>query len=448
MKQLALFLTLILITFNIFALELSIEKAKELALQNNNSLLSAREAFNISTISKKRAYLNLIPSGNLSGNVSSSEPKPMMMGVDSSDLEDVNISVNASLSQPIFNGGKIWLGAKIQTDTEKITENQFKQTKISLLNEIESKYFQCLKLASQKENAELDLKASQKQSKISKLKFENNLISKADYLKSQTAESNKNIALIQLQNAYNISILDLQNSIGIFQDINLQKINSAKITIEAKKYLSIISNDKISNELFKIGIEENPTYRISKISQNINKKSLLMSYGNFLPTLNLSYSKNWNETIDPDNNYDESSTIALSTSFPIFPIIDNVLGVSEKKHNLKKSEYELKSMESNLNLGIKSALQNLILSAQTIKSTKLSKDLATETYKQMEERYKNNLVSLTDLMDTQVMYFNSLNQHSNSIYSFLEAKNNLKFQVGLENFNKIENIIFNKREKK
>ncbi len=448
MKKNIIILMMILISINIFALELSLDKAKKMALNNNNSLLSAKENLKSSTISKEKAYLNLLPSASVSGNVSNSDPKPIMPGVNSDDLQDRNISVNATITQPIFNGGKIWLGAKIQSDAEKISKQQLKLKRQSLLNDVESKYYKCLELLSKKENAKLDLESSAKHLEISKLKFERSIISKADYLKAQTAKANKNIVFIQLTNAYNLSVLDLQNSIGTYQDITLKKINLEEVKSGIAKYSQIMSNENIHRQLLNIAEKYNPNFKISILNKEIQKKSLLMSYGNFLPNLNLSYSKNWTESIDPDDSYSKSSTIALSSSIPIFPIFDNGLGVKDSKHKLKKSEYDLKNFQSQLNLGIQSSLQNLYLAAKTIESSSLAKDLASETYKQMETRYQNDLVSLTDLMDTQVMYFNALNQYTNSIYSFLEAKNNLKFQVGVENFTKISKILFKKTEGK
>ncbi len=448
MKKNVIILVMILISINIFALELTIEQAKKLALKNNHSLLSAEENLKSSIISKEKSYLKLLPSASISGSVSKTDPKPMIPGVNPNDLQDRNISVNAIISQPIFNGGKIWLGAKIQSDAEKISRQQLRLKRESLLNDIESKFYNCLELQSKKDNAETDLQASEKNLEISKLKFESNIISKADYLKAKVGKTNKQIALIQLTNALNLAILDLQNSIGIYQNITLKKINPEKIKLEIGKYSQIIENERIVGKLMDLAKKKNPNYLISNLNKKIQKKSLLMSYGNFLPNLNLSYSKNWTESIDPDDSYSKSNTIALSSSIPIFPILDNGLGVKDSKHKLKKSEYDLKNMQSNLKLGIKSALQNLYLATKTIESSVLAKDLASETYRQMETRYQNDLISITDLMNSQVMYVNALNQYTNSIYSFLKAKNNLKFQIGVENFGEISKILFNKTEEK
>jgi len=447
-KKSFFFWAIILIQVNIFALEISIEQAKKLALKNNNSLLSAQENVESSTISKEKSYLNLLPSASLSGSLTNSDPKPMIPGINPNDLQDRNIVVNATISQPIFNGGKIWLGAKIQSDAEKISKEQLKLKRLSLLNEIESKYYKCLELLSKKDNAKLDLNSSQKHLEISKIKFKTNIISKADYLKSQTALASKKISFIQVNNAYNLSILDLQNSIGIYRKFKLQKVNYDNIKAETSQYDDILNNPKIINELLSIAKKENPSFLISKLNTTIQKKSLIMSYGNFLPTLNLSYTKSWTESIDPDNNYSKSSTIALTSSMPIFPVWNNALGVKDNKHKLEKSKYDLKNAESNLNLSIKSALQNLYLSVKTIESASLAKDLAFETYKQMEIRYENNLISFTDLLDSQIMYYSSLNQYTSSIYSFIEAKNNLKFQIGVEKFKIISKIISNKTEGK
>jgi len=156
-----------------------------------------------------------------------------------------------------------------------------------------------------------------------------------------------------------------------------------------------------------------------------------MAGGNFLPSLNLSYSKNWIK-YDFMSDYDNSESITLSASLPIFPIVDNVTSFTQAHHDLKRSQYDYRSTEDGVVIGIKGQFLNLVSYANSIIAAKASRAQASETYAQMQEYFAQGLISANELNATQTLYLSTQNQYVQSLYDFLGAKSALLQQLGVE----------------
>jgi len=121
-------LTIILLLFSasLYALDLTLELAKELALKNYPGYLSQIEALKSAQSGRWNAYASLLPSASL--NVSQTRYNPdQTVGVNKADKLN---TYGFSITQPIFNGGKIWLGACMQEDVVKIYKRKSPNGKV------------------------------------------------------------------------------------------------------------------------------------------------------------------------------------------------------------------------------------------------------------------------------------------------------------------------------
>ncbi|MBN2460934.1 MAG: TolC family protein, partial [Candidatus Cloacimonetes bacterium] len=242
---------------------------------------------------------------------------------------------------------------------------------------------------------------------------------------------------------------DLANYLQIPSDFSLEEISFT----DHETYLNAVQNlhqeqiDKFTDYITALGLDRNPSLRISHISRNISKKILLMAGGRFLPSLNLSYSRNW-EKYDYQSDYEDSERLMLTAAIPIFPLLDNYSALSKARHDHKRSQYDLDAAEDGIKLALKSAVLNLITSAKSVYAARIALDYARETYEQMEERFRSNLLSTSELLDIELLLTSAENQYIISLFDFLRAKSTLQQQTGIEDEQLIFNTkIFDKGEK-
>ncbi|MDA3813967.1 MAG: TolC family protein, partial [Candidatus Cloacimonetes bacterium] len=286
------------------------------------------------------------------------------------------------------------------------------------------------------------LLSSQNNVEIAQIRYDTGTLSKAEYLQLQSELAVKEVNLIQIENLYQISLLELANFLQLEKVKELAEIpiEIHQPTLDELSSKSISELDELIKTIINIGESSNPSLKISEISVNTNKKSLLMAGGNFLPSVNLQYSNNWSK-YDYQEAFIESGQLGVYLSIPIFPLVDNGLEVAKANHNLKQSKYELETVSDAIKLSLRSSLINLVAAAKTVRSSKLAMEYSKETYNQMKERFTHGVITANDLLSAEVMFTSAQNQYTTSFYNFLRVKSTLQFLMGIEDPQILEKIL-------
>jgi outer membrane protein len=438
MKNIIITILLILV-FGLSAMNL--EEAKEIALKNNPELLASEEVLKASKTSLWKTYLTVAPTASIIGGYTYFDEEK----IDQYSLQNYDASSNYRLqvNQPLFNGGKVWLGTGMAKDAYKISNESFKSTRLSTINILETKYFAVLKSKTLLEIASKNLQNSYTNTEIAKAKYEAGSLSKAGYLQLQSEQANKAVNLIQMEMLYQTSVLDLENFLKLDKIDDLEDISKTDFTAELVnlKELDMSKIELLVDDIMKIGLNKNPTLQISRLSVKTKDKTLWMAAGNFLPTFNLQYAKRWSKYDFEDEYTDGIGELGLNISLPIFPLVDNGLEVAIARSNLKQSKYNLESAENSIELAIKSSVLNMVAAAKTVHSSQLALDYSNETYEQMKERFANGQITANELLSTEIMYTSAQNQVATSFYNYLSAKSSLLLLMGTEDVDLLNKII-------
>jgi len=430
MKKSIVLSIIVLVLGNVlYALDVNLDLARELALENYPAYLAAQEELKAAKSGRWNAYSGLLPSASLNASHTRYEPGQMIGQETAEKLNTYGFSV----TQPIFNGGKIWLGARIQEDVVKIAKESLRMTKYETLTGLEEQYFSVLENQQLLKIAEMDLKSSQTNLEIAQAKYDAGLISRGEYLQITSEKTSKFVIVLQMKNLYQTSRMGLLNYMQIGSIENIVPIDSMtyKPLLPKLQQLTLDQIDTMSEECVQYGLEHNPALTIADISVNTSKKSLLIAGGNFLPSINLSFSKNWSK-YNFSSNYTDNQTISLSASLPIFPIIDNATGFAQAHHDFKKVKYKLQDSRQEIITGIKSQVLNLVSSAHSIIASRESREQAGESYDQVQEFFAQGLSSSNELLAAQTMYLAAQNQYVQSLYDFLRARSALQQLLGSE----------------
>jgi len=440
MKKFGLILIVLFLVSLLTAESLSLTTARNLALKNNPDLLAQEEDTKASNNSLMKSYLKLIPSASINAgyNLTDDSNYRYISTVIENEVFTDTLTYDSStnygfrIDQPIFNGGKIWLGSRIANDSYKISKQTLSATTLSTIAEVESKYFTVLENKALLQIAEKDMEASNTNVETAKIRYETGSLSKAEYLQVQSENASKDVILIQRENMYRTSLLDLANFLQIdevteLEDIAMENYNTS---LEILKKSDLHKANEITENFVTQGEDNNPSLKISDLAVATSEKSRLMAGGDFLPSVNLSYSKNWSK-VDYEDDYTEGNgTLGINFSMPIFPIVDNGFELAKANHNLKKAKYNNESAKDGIELSIKSSVLNLISAAKTVKSAELAKEFSSETYEQMQERFRNGLITANALLSAEVTFTTAQNQYTNSFYDYLRAKSALMQLIG------------------
>ena len=417
---------------------ISLEKAKKIALQNNPEYLAKRYAYDSAKWNEINAFSGLLPKLDLEG--SQRQTKGTVNFGVPMDIGEMNTRlVGYSINQPLFMGGRIWLGYRISRDSKQMAEFALSEQKLNTISQVEEKYFSLLEAAEFLEISKDHLRSAENNQQIAETRFNLGTLSYVDLLKVQSDKAAKETELLQSEMMYALNYSGLKNFLQYQEDFEVENIK-----IEIYKYLIDELNSIEQKQIYALNknfsaiiLNKNYTIKTIKESKNIAHKNVLVAAGNFLPTLNLNYSqtwsKNWNQEQDAsDVDYDDSKELMLSASFPIFPFADNFASYKKAKYDKRKTEQDFISIEDGIKLALESAILTLISSAKQVKASELTLDFTTELHSQMEERFSSGLVSSTEMLDSEVMLKGARISNIQSYFSFLQVKAELMQLLGIE----------------
>ncbi|MDP8241983.1 MAG: TolC family protein, partial [Candidatus Celaenobacter antarcticus] len=274
-KKCIIIILILLMSASLSALDLTLELAKELAIQNYPGYLSQIEALKSAQSGRWNAYSSLLPSASLNASQTRYNPD-QTVGVNKADKLS---TYGFSITQPIFNGGKIWLGARMQEDAVKIAQENLRMTKLGTLAGVESQYFSVLQNQQLMNIAQRDLESSKTNLEIAKAKYDSGILSKGDYLQIQAEKTNKIVSVLQMKNLYQTSKMNLLNYLQIGSIGTIEPIDSTEYSslLQRLQNVSLAEIDSISNSFVQYGMEHSPAIAMSNIAVNTSKKSLVMA---------------------------------------------------------------------------------------------------------------------------------------------------------------------------
>ena len=436
MKKTLIIVVLIVTMWSLLAAEdLSLERAVALAQNNNPELKAAEVEMNSAKKSLQSSYLGLIPSATLNYN-------KFFMNPGSQTGLDETSTTQISASQPIFNGGKIFLSTKIAANAYEIKQETYHSKFLEINSETETKFYSVQSNREMVKVLEKTLEQSVTNLEIAQAKYNAGLLSNAELLQMQSEKLSKELDLINMQNAYELSKLSLADYIGLFENFEVEEFSIAGF----EELLLMISNIKgskqreIEERLIEQGEMSNPTLLISELGINSAEQAKLMTAGNLLPSLNLSYNYTWQNS-NMYEDYEGSSTLGIVASLPIFPIADNALDYQSASYDLKSSEHNFESAQNAIVLAIRSSFLNLLTSAKAVESAKLGSEYAWETWYQMRERFEQGMVSSNDLLSIEVLVISSDNNYITARQRLLESISQLTMLLGMQNNEQLINLI-------
>jgi len=443
MKKTITILLIALTAMTIAAAPLSLEDARARALAANLDLRTQQAAQNEAMWNYRGSLFGLLPSASLSGSYTYLDPVP---GADSypagTEPEDNSISYGVQVSLPLFVGGARWLGSRIKRDALLMADQSLLSTRLEVVATVESKYYAVLEARELLRNAEKDLEVSRRNLESTEVRWQTGTLSRADLLQLQSEAAGKEVSLIQMRNLLEVSRLDLANYLQLPADFTLEPVplEGYQPIISHLRTLDATATDNLADRLIAAGLGSSPSLKLAELGEASGEKALLIARGAFLPTVSLVLSKDWTDDTNPGDDFTDQGTLLLSASLPLFPLGDTYSAERSARRSLQQASLGRDAAEDNLRLGMRSAVLSLVAAAQTVRASQTALDFAEETYAQMEERYRNNLVSTSDLLSAEVLLQSSRNQYTTSVYDFLRARSGLAQLMGVAD-NELDNWL-------
>jgi outer membrane protein len=425
------------------AFGLTLDEAKQIALSKNSKYLAQKDAYQSSKWSKQQALGGMLPSLTLTGSYLYQDPAvSYQAGPTAISLNPDTRNLALNLSQPIFMGGKLWQSYQITGITEELNRYALENMRLSIVNEVETKYLAVLQLQELLNISVNDLQRSKNSQDIAKVRFDSGIMSSPDYLRTQANTANKEVAMIQSQSALELARQDLMNTLKSTELSELEPLNLASEEARLTR-LSLYTTDQtrtFTDRAIQRAGTQNYALKTAMTGTRLSGKAYNIARGAFLPTVMLTASRSFNDMLKR-YDFDVQKTLVLSFSMPLFPLWNTYSGSRKAWYDYQKSQQDYQTASDGINLGVRANALNLISSARQVAAARIALQYTELTYQQMQERFRNNLLSVTDMLDVEVMLQSTQVSLNNAIYSYLKTRSALLQALGTDNINDIDSLM-------
>lgn len=416
---------------NLPVLNLTLEKAIELALSDNPTMKVAEQEITLKEVSKREAWQNLLPSisidGTISYDIKVAEIKTSMgsfkMGMDDSNTWNGGINVSLPLYAPA-----IYRSIKMGKKDIELAVEKSRGSRIDLINQVKKAYYQLMLAQDSYDVLMESYKLTERNYNVVKAKYEQGSVSEYDKISAEVQHRNVWPNVVSSKNAVALAKLQLKVLMGVTADVDLA-INDKLSNYESQMQVDATSASQIS-------LDGNSALKQIDLNGELLNQQRKMLYTNFHPTLALTgsyqYLSRSNTNWEFYNfNWSNSSSLALSLSIPLFKASNFTKLKSNKIQQQQLAETRLNT-ERQLRMQAQSQLDNMVASAEQLETNKKSVELAKKELNISEKRYEVGKGTILELNSSQVSLTNVQLTYHNSIYDYLVAKSEFETIIGKE----------------
>ena len=415
-------------------MQITLDKAIEIALSENPTIKIAEKEIELKEISKSEAWQNLLPTATLDGaiqynikvagmkvDMGDGNVREMKMGKDNSNTWNAGLQVAIPLYAPA-----VYETMKLTNSDLELAVEKSRGSKIDMINQVTKAYYQLLLAQDSYNVLQENYKLAETNFDIVNKMFEQGLVSEYDKISAEVQKNNAWPSVVSGQNAVELARLQLKVLMGITADITLV------IDDNLANYESEMANVH-NNE---IDLNANSSLRqIDMQTSMINRQRKLLKTS-FIPTLALVGSYQFQSISNPNWNiakYDwsDAASLTLSLSIPLFKA-SNFTSLKSNKVQLYQLAETRVNTERMLNMQAQSFIDNMTTSSEQLTSNKEAVRLAEKGVEISQKRYDIGNGTILELTNSQVQLTNTRLSYNNTIYDYLVAKSELNKVLGKE----------------
>ena len=410
-------------------MHLTLDKAIELALDENPTIKVAEKEIELKEVSKTEAWQNLLPTVSLDGtvtyNIKVAEIKTSMgsfkMGMDDSNTWNGALQVALPLYAPA-----VYQTMNLTKSDLKLAVEKSRGSKIDLVNQVTKAFYQ-LMLAQDSYNVlNENYKLAETNFNIVNAMYEQGRVSEYDKISAEVQKNSAWPSVISGKNAVEIAKLQLKVLMGITADIDIVIDDNLK---NHEGEMKMATNEEMD-------LSNNSTLRQIDMQGELLSKQRKLLKTSYHPTLALvgsyQYQSMSNTNWEISNyNWSNASSLTLSLSIPIFKASNQTKLKSNKIQQYQLAETRINT-ERMLSMQAQSYMDNMTKSAEQLESNKTAVELAKKGLEISQKRYDVGKGTILELTNSQVSLTNVKLSYNNTIYDYLVAKSELNTVLGKE----------------
>ena len=419
---------------------LTLEQAKQAALEHNISVIQADASIGSAQASVTSAYGGYLPSLSASGSwgrnqVDQGARNLVFSGVSfpiaatRSTTNNFNTGINASMT--LFDGFNRQAQVGQATSRSVSTEQVAVRTRQSTVYQVESAYLNVLRNEELVKVTDENLKRDNRQLERITESARVGAAAQADVYRQQSTVAADEFALIQAQATFDKSKADLVDLIGLdiagdytFNDPTISlTVSSAELDSTAALY----ANFRVLQQR---SLASRPDYKSATELFNAAASGVTSAKSSYWPALIASagYGLQSDELSTLKDN--KNLSWGLSIRWTLFDGFNTNANVQSAVANRRIAEIGLTQTERDIYAQLRKALLDFDAARKQYEVSQKGLRSATEDRKIAEEKYNLGAGTLLDLLTANAGLVQAQVNLVNSVYNYITAKKNVDYTIG------------------
>ncbi len=426
--------------FSTDSLELTLERALEIALSDNPTIKIADKELIRVDYSRKEAWAAIIPSISAEGNYNRNVKKPVIFlppggfGGGGDDVagapttleigSDNSYSASIMASLPLFNMSVFQNIKSIEAEMERVIESA-RQSRINLAAEVKKAYFNCLLVNDSYRVLSGSVDNARGNYENIKSLFSQGMVAEFDVIRSEVQMRNLMPNLVQAKSSVEITRMMLKVLLGLDSEVPI------KIGQDLEDFSGQIENPPTQAQ---IDLSGNSDLRQLYIQEKILNNQFKMVRAQRYPTLSTFF--NYRFQTEADNfkfseyTWINPAMLGLQLNIPIFNGFTKNYQEKSVKVGIQQLSLQREDARRNLTVVALSAFTDMETAAEKIESVKIAVRQAKKGYQIAQTRYKTGSGTILELNDSEVALTRSQLNLNEARFDFLQAKSEYEKVLG------------------
>lgn len=410
-------------------LTLTLDKALEIALDENPTIKVAAEEIALKKVASKEAWQSLLPEASLNGSldhtIKAAEMKlndmSFKMGQDGTNTANAGLSINL----PLFAPAVYRAMSMTKTDIELAVEKS-RASELDLINQVTKAYYQLMLAQDSYEVLQGSYKLAEDNFNVVNAKYQQGAVSEFDKISAEVQMRSIKPNVISAANAVTLAKLQLKVLMGITADVDI------KTDDNLTNYESMLFANQLKEE--DMSLENNTTMKEFQLNMKLLEKNVKSLKTNFMPTLSMSFSYQYQSLYNPNINFfdytwSNSSSLMFNLSIPLYRA-SNFTKVKSARIQMRQLDWNRIDTERKLNMQVVSYRNNMTASSEQVVSNKENVMQAEKAVQIAGKRYEVGKGTVLELNSSQVSLTQAQLTYNQSIYDYLVAKADLDQVLG------------------
>ena len=410
-------------------LTLTLDKALEIALDENPTIKVAAEEIALKKVASKEAWQSLLPEASLNGSldhtIKAAEMKlndmSFKMGQDGTNTANAGLSINL----PLFAPAVYRAMSMTKTDIELAVEKS-RASELDLINQVTKAYYQLMLAQDSYEVLQGSYKLAEDNFNVVNAKYQQGAVSEFDKISAEVQMRSIKPNVISAANAVTLAKLQLKVLMGITADVDI------KTDDNLTNYESMLFANQLKEE--DMSLENNTTMKQFELNMKLLEKNVKSLKTNFMPTLSMSFSYQYQSLYNPNINFfdytwSNSSSLMFNLSIPLYRA-SNFTKVKSARIQMRQLDWNRIDTERQLNMQVVSYRNNMTASSEQVVSNKENVMQAEKAVQIAGKRYEVGKGTVLELNSSQVSLTQAQLTYNQSIYDYLVSKADLDQVLG------------------